>query len=448
MQFSLAGQKISSHFAFAIASVSTSFAMASCPDLTNFYEFIEETPAPVIEQLSLLQQQCSQSAEYFALLGAAHLYSGDLLRALEELELSLLLDPENGAAAVDYAEVLYRQGQILSALEVNQRLLSRADLPEALRESLRSRQRRWGRSRILRNFSIAVFAGFDDNLNSAPISDQLSLTLSGSSVTLDVSPDFQAKSGAYSRVLLGGAARRLGQAFNTQVSGQVRGRFSGDSRYELVQASSQASFSEAKDSTNFDGSVGLDHVLFGGNAIFSSVTARTRYVLGRYRSCRFYPRLAIQYQYFHEQSSLSGIETGYGAGGECNLFGGNQANQFAIEMTAVTNRSTEGYRLGEDRDGWRLNLLWRGQVGDGELLSQYVRTRLADEVGYSPLFKSNAKREEILDSVFLQYRRPLRRLGASAQFFTTYSYHSQDSTIDLFKTRGNSFEIGINWSFY
>ena len=64
------------------------------------------------------------------LLGAVQLASGDLFRSLE---LALLYEPDNGSALVDYAEVLYRQGDVLSALELNEQLrVVRQDLPSGL----------------------------------------------------------------------------------------------------------------------------------------------------------------------------------------------------------------------------------------------------------------------------------------------------------------------------
>ena len=65
------------------------------------------------------------STEFFALLGSSQLALGDLLRAAENLELALLLDSENGSAMVDYAEVLFRLGQLSSAVDINQLILER-----------------------------------------------------------------------------------------------------------------------------------------------------------------------------------------------------------------------------------------------------------------------------------------------------------------------------------
>ena len=81
-----------------------------------FYEDLESEPVAIVEALESILDRCYTNSEYFALTGAAYLEMGDLLRALESLERALLLDPRNGSAAVDFAEVLYSQGQVSSCL--------------------------------------------------------------------------------------------------------------------------------------------------------------------------------------------------------------------------------------------------------------------------------------------------------------------------------------------
>ena len=63
-------------FKYSVASV--------CPDLSPYYEEGEDVNSLEAE-LSALINQCSDSAEFFALLGAIQLQSGDLLRANESL---------------------------------------------------------------------------------------------------------------------------------------------------------------------------------------------------------------------------------------------------------------------------------------------------------------------------------------------------------------------------
>ena len=154
----------------------------ACPSLQLFYDDLERDPAALIGALDGILEQCYTDSEYFALVGAAHLRLGDLLRALENLERALLLDPANGSAAVDFAEVLFRQGQVTSAIEINSQLLTRTDLPSDLREAISVRQSRWQSAANQKLLSLGTSVGYDNNLNSAPISDLIALTLSGNPV--------------------------------------------------------------------------------------------------------------------------------------------------------------------------------------------------------------------------------------------------------------------------
>ena len=104
-------------------------AASACPDLSSFYEMSDDEIYSVEAELSALSGECSDSSEYFALLGSVQLKSGDLLQANESLELALLLNPQNGSALLDYAEILNQQGQVLNAIELGEQLLTRDDLP-------------------------------------------------------------------------------------------------------------------------------------------------------------------------------------------------------------------------------------------------------------------------------------------------------------------------------
>ena len=102
-----------------------------------------------------------------------------------------MLDSENGSAMVDYAEVLFGLGQVSSAVDINQLLLDRGDLPQGLAEQLVARKRRWTERTQSTTFNLAASAGHDSNLNSAPFERELALTLSGESIVFAVSPEFR-----------------------------------------------------------------------------------------------------------------------------------------------------------------------------------------------------------------------------------------------------------------
>ena len=56
-------------------------AASVCPDLSGYYEREDEDIYSIEAELSALFDRCSDSAEFFALLGAMQLQIGDLLQA-------------------------------------------------------------------------------------------------------------------------------------------------------------------------------------------------------------------------------------------------------------------------------------------------------------------------------------------------------------------------------
>ncbi|MBT8147578.1 MAG: hypothetical protein KJN90_12045, partial [Gammaproteobacteria bacterium] len=170
--------------------------------------------------------ECLDNAEYFALYGAAQLNSGDVAESMESLERALLLDPRNGAAQIDYAQALYLQGDLFAALELNDRLLAREDLPEDLRGLLENRQQNWRAVTRQRLVQLDVLAGYDNNLNSAPTPDEITLTLSGEDVVLALNPDFRPVSGPYLNLRLGGRFRELAPDYQHNWLLEARGRVS------------------------------------------------------------------------------------------------------------------------------------------------------------------------------------------------------------------------------
>ncbi len=425
--------------------LASQLSIALCPDLGSFYQRLGAADEAVSRDLSTLLDECYSNSEYFALLGAVQLNMDDLFSALENLERSLLLDPNNGSAAMDYAEILYRQGQVTSALEMNELLAARDDLPEGLYQVIRQRARRWSRSAVSLSAGFGIAAGYDNNLNSAPLGEQLTLTLSGRPVSLEVSPEFRANSGEYSSALGGFTRSREGVKFRSRVSGSFRGRFGNSAKYEMLQGSALYTLSETSENPRWNTFFGLDHLNFGRNSIFSSSTLKAVYRLAGLNNCSVYAAIAAQYQHFHKQVSLSGIESSAGSELDCRLPESPVLQRFGVALSALKNGATRSDRLGEDRAGWRLNLAAQRPLGRGRLQMQFTHTKLDDETGYSSIFSDGAKRQESLNSVYVRYLLPLSRLGRSAQLSASVYYNSQRSTIELFRTRGTSAEIGINW---
>ena len=447
MKLSLGKMEKDSKFLVTLLGLLASTISFACPSLEDFYDKIESEPDALIAELDGMLEQCYTDSEYFALAGAAYLRLGDLLRALENLERALLLDPANGSAAIDFAEVLFRQGQVISAIEINSQLLSRSDLSGDLREAISARQSSWRSAATQKSFTLGTSLGYDNNLNSAPIADRIALTLSGNPVLLDVSSEFRAAGAPYARFTGGGLFLTAGQAVNSRLSGTITGRFSKESDYDLIQGSARYRLSEASDTPVWSTTLGLDHLQWGGKAVFSSATLRAGYLLKDFGACRVYPRIALQYQKYDAQELLSGYEYSLGVGSECDVEFGGTANRIGLEFGALRNRAEYSRRPGGDREGWQGSFFWQRAAGSGQIVAQYQHTRFNEEEGYSLLFKSGARRRENLHSVFLSYALPIRSFGRSAQLVSTAAYHNQSSSIALFRTRGASAEFGVVWGF-
>ncbi|MCH8134993.1 MAG: tetratricopeptide repeat protein [Proteobacteria bacterium] len=422
-------------------------ARAACPDLSAFYPGNQPDWAKLEQQLAPLLPQCLDSSEFFALHGAAQLNSGQLAAALESLERALLTDPDNGAALIDYAQALFEQGQLFSALEINAQLLQRIDLPANLEPVLASRQRTWQALTRQTSFQVDVLAGYDDNLNGGLDSDQLTLTLSGDPVALALNREFRPISGPHLNARLAVRHRRLSPQTQHNWSAEVRGRLSEDQDSDVLQVATFYSFLRPDRRRSWQLNAGMNHLFFGGSAVFSGTGVNARYQPGSNLRCKPDYGLALQHQLFHNQTLLNGIETKAAVGFNCPLGNANGSQQLRAEFSLLHNSALKSGRLGEDRRGWQVNLDWQLLLPHGTVHVQLNHTRLDDDEGYSALLANGAKRTTERSFLLIRYRRPLRFLGRDTTLLMNISHQRQRSNIELFRSTNTSAEIGFSWAF-
>src|SRR5690606_9092531 len=166
-----------------------------------------------LQRLRSLEAECLQNADYYALLGAGQLETGQLPSALESLERALLLDPDHAPARIDYAEALYLSGQLFAALELNRQALRQSDVPPQVAGLLRSRQQQWRRQTSRSQLNLDLGLGYDSNLNGGPARNQITLTLSGEALQLTLDEAFQSVEGPYSSLRLSGLHQRIGPEY-------------------------------------------------------------------------------------------------------------------------------------------------------------------------------------------------------------------------------------------
>ena len=423
-----------------------SLVYAACPDLSRYYPGANPDWPATFEALQPLFDECLESSEFFALYGAAQLNSGVLSDAMESLERSLLLNPDNGAAQIDYASALLQDGQIFSALEINEQVMAREDLPPNLSSQIEERQRDWQALTRQTNWQLDLLAGYDNNLNGAPDQDLITLTLSGDPILLGLSPEFQAVAGPYLNMRLVGRHRRLYPDNQHNFSGEIRGRLSEDPDSDLVQISGRYSRIQPSQSNSWLINAGANHLLFAGKPLFTGTDANVRYQLSTFRRCRPYYGMALQHQLWHNQSRLNGLEAKLALGASCPLNGRNN-NLINLELSALNNQELKDNRLGGDRQGWQLAIDWQYRLRNGLFTARYNFTNLKDREGYSPLLADNARRDANRNALLLQYQQPLPQFGDSAQLLINVYHQDQNSNLELFQTTDTTAEIGLSWRF-
>ena len=427
-------------------------AGAVCPALTAFYPEnlnVKDSQSAwevISIQLSEIFSGCLESSEYFALLGAAQLNTGRLPEAIESLERALLLDPDNGAALIDYADALLSDGQLFAAIEVNGMVLEREDVPQTLLPRIRQRQREWAALVRQTNWQLDLLGGFDSNLNGAPDEELIALTLSGEPILLALNETFRAEQGPLLNARLIARHRRLAPGSQQSFLGQIRGRLSEDSASDVVQLAGRYNKLVSSGSSSRQWGAGINHLSFSGRPLFTGTDARYRFQFGGVGKCQPYVGSALQHQIWHEQRRLDGVELKASFGASCPLTGSAE-RRINIEGSALFNAELNDDRLGGNREGWQLLAEWQTAVRRGVLSAQITHTRLLDSRGFSPFLANNARRDVERSAFLIQYREAINWFGEDTQLLVNLFHQDQNSNLGLFETEDTSFEIGVSWRF-
>lgn len=382
-------------------------------------------------------ENCLQNSDYFALYGASLLYTGDTPRAVEMLERSLLINPENGSARIDYAQALYLSNQLIAALQVNEDLLQEASVPQPIYDYLEQRQKDW--SKQLHNWrnQFTYLYGHSSNLNNATHIEELSLTLSGQRLDAILSPSDRAQSGEYHN------ARLLSQYYELKPDGTGMLSFSLNTRQSPL---SQSDTDEFKLSYERDREylnqrsrwkIGLEHLRLGNEGLYSALESKlTLYPRSEPKS---YIEFEGRYVSFTGQSLLDEASFMIRPG----LSFDSTRQRFGVELGIGFNNEMDD-RPGGDRTQQELSTFYDLALFGGRLSSRisYIKTR--DQEGYNPLFESNSPRKTHSLASTLQYFYPINN---DWLVHGSYYYRNQQSNIDLFDTKTESFDLGFTYRF-
>ena len=423
-----------------------------CPDLSPYFAG-QETRGQVewlqvAGELESFLLQCLDSSEYFALIGAARLNAGLLPEAVEALERALLLNPENGAAQIDFAEALYRQGQLFPAIELNKQVLQRPDVPANLRPALELRQEEWRGLTRDTSFRGDFLLGYDSNLNGAPDPGQVTLTIAGENVLLALGEEFEAMSGPYTNLGLTASHRRLEPGHQHNYTAGIQGRVSDDRSTDLLQLDGRYNFLRPRRTQSWQIDSGVRSLAFGGSALFTAADVQVRYSISPLFTCRPFFDASAQYQLFHNQNWLNAFDTRLGGGFACPL--GNETaslGTLSIETALLDSQKIKFDRPGGDRGGWQVAANWQYPLPQGLFRAVINHTRLEDGDSYSPLLDAGAPRWVNRSYLLLQYRRGMLFNGAPGDLLINFYHQQQDSNIGLFDTSDTTFEIGFSFGF-
>lgn len=412
----------------------------ACPALDIYYPQDDSQWPLVLQGLRPLESECLQSSEYYALLGAAQLNTGQLQPALEALERALLLDPANGGAGVDYAQALFLGGQLYPALELGASLLAREDMPAHLRALLEERQRSWQAQTVRKGLVAELGMGFDDNLNGAPSRSDITLTLSGEQIQVSLDEDFRPVEGGFLNARLAGVYQKRGPEYSHDFLAAVRNRASEHSQSDLLQLDWRYALGSRWQDWAWTATAGTSHLAYGGSPLYSVTETRFHFTPAA-QGCQPQFEAAAQYQLYHGQSLFTGVETGLLAGIECRPLAG--ASLYGFEAGHVSNLAVDDARPGADRQGWKLRLYWQGALGPGQLNAQVNFASINDDDGYSPLIASGARRGINSRLIRLQYRLPLQ---PKLDLLLNLSHQGQSSNLGPFRNSGTALEVAVSYA--
>jgi tetratricopeptide (TPR) repeat protein len=413
---------------------------AACPALEDFYPQDEQLWPATLQALRPLETECLQSAEYFALLGAGQLNVGSLVPALESLERALLLDPQNGAAQVDYAEALYLSGQIFPALELNDDILQRSDVPEHLAAMIQARQQAWRRQTRRRGFVTEIGLGYDNNLNSGPARNEITLTLSGEPIQLALDQAFQPVAAPYSNLRLTGVFQQISPEHTHDLMAAVHSRNSEHSASDLLQFDWRYNLGSDWNTWRTNLTAGTSHLLWGGSPLYSVTEARFQ-LQPRRSGCVPQYQLAAQHQLYPGQSLFSGVESSASVGFECRPDG--QDRRYGVELGLLNNSALDSDRPGGERQGWKLRVSLEQPLLRGTVSAQFSLASLHDASGFNELLADFARRDVTTRLFRLQYRQALR---PRLELMLNLNRQQQGSNLGPFQNAGTAFELGLSYA--
>lgn len=377
-------------------------------------------------QLTPKMNSCLRSSDYFALFGASLLYTGDVSTAIEMLERALLINPENGAATVDYALALSHKGQFQSAIQVNEQLLSRKDVPAHIRLLLEQRNKHWEeKTRYWKN-QVSYQYGHSSNLNNATYLNEIDRLRYYT----------KAESGSFHHARITSQHYQLKPQGASLMTFRAASRNShlGSSDADEITLGYEEDFETLDMRTNWNTSI--EHLIIGDENLYSSF----QNTLSVYpRDSPSYLTIETRYLHFYDQDYLDELSLKFLPGIRYTYTTSRIGLELGIEINSALKERPGGDRVKSD-----ISLYYDTIVGKGRLAAKLNYSITNDRERYYPKLGFYDKRFTTYWSGALQYIYPISN---NIILQTSYYYRNQDSNIDLFKTKTENLSVGFTYQF-
>lgn len=421
----------------------------------------EKSPwTKIARQLVPYQQLCFEDADFLAFWGSAQLYLGQLDSARDTLERALMLNPAQGLAQMDYAQVLYLQGQPFAALELNQTLLNEPKLPLSALKLLQQRQQRWLHALTLQQTQLIFGVGYDSNLNSAADLDLLELTLSnGGRVTLPLEDNEPREA-----IVLQGAVHH--QEKKLTPTGYLQWQLALQTEHSRFPHDQQQLFLGVSELTR--------HSSLGGIANPSAISTgqlpapwQSQWRLGAFYArydqqvlyqggeaeieimqaisprCQLSYPVSIQGQDYPDAASQNAVQLGFTPKLSCMLSDALFPGGMLFSMAGIlAHNFALQDRAGGDQRHLGVDLQLQGRAGKGRWLLASRWQQQQDYQGYSPLLEDNVPRKNELIRWQAGYRYPL---GDGVSVNLMAQQQISRSNLALFQYQREQLTIGFNW---
>jgi hypothetical protein len=460
-----------------------------------FGELSNQEQIRVIKSMQSFESICLKSAAFYAQLGQWQLLAHEPKDALEALERSLLIDPEQPAVQMDFALALAESGDPVSAKALVDQILLRPDLPVALRSTLEQlkatqndplRQQVRGANRdyalideekhlvqltgsaSLKKMgelldsqwetqrSVQLLVGHDSNLNSASFVNSINLTLPNGTVPLALDSSSLPQSGPTTI----GAAQILAQrSIGSQalvLSASWMGR--------MTPTHSTLGFNNEEFSIQLkpEQDLGLNHRLtvnhfeLGGSNFYNGLT----YLIWRESAlpqnlrltwvgdltCRTRLGGEMERRTYAQDSTQNGLFGGLVIGGTCR----NSQDQINLGWLGGMDWASNEGRAGGNQRRQELKGSWVHAMPNSKLSLEWTQQWLSDEQIYSDLL-GGINRNTLRRSTRLSYQYKITHiLGMMVGYPIWVSYWENQrysSSVELFNLRGETLQTGLKWEF-